>query len=362
MTAPLRLAALLSAGILALSACGEPPPEEENGDDNGDGEAAESIDFEACMVTDDGGIDDRSFNATSWKGLTDAESELGIDAKYVESNSQSDYTPNLNELVRDDCDLIVAVGGLMGTDVVEIAEQNPDQNFVHVDGEPSDATDNLKPLAYQTQQAAFLAGHLAAGMTETDAVATWGGEKIPQVTIFMDGFADGVENYNETHDTDVDLLGWDKDSQDGRFTDSFAQGPGKQLTANLLQQGADIVMPVAGPAGLDAAQAVREAGSGSIVWVDSDGYEFAPDFSDLFVTSVLKKMDVSVYEAIEATVDESFDGEPFIGTVDNDAVGLASYHDFADEVPPELQDEIEELTEQIISGELIVDSDAAPQD
>ena len=184
--------ALLIVSSLALGACGgtEEPAEPA---------VVEDV-FLACQVTDVGGIDDKSFNATAWKGMEDAVADFGIEAKYLESQQQTDYAANINAFLEEGCDLIMSVGFLLGDDTAAAAAANPDQPFGIVDVNYL-AADNLYGSGFAINEATFLAGYLAAGMTETGIVATYGGIQIPPVEIFMDGFVLGVEKYNEVHGT-----------------------------------------------------------------------------------------------------------------------------------------------------------------
>jgi basic membrane protein A and related proteins len=356
-----RAAALTGMAALALAACGEAPEATEGSGGEGGGSTEAGTDFQGCMVTDAGGVDDRSFNASAWAGLQAAEDELGIGAKVVESNAETDYAPNVNELVADDCGIIVTVGFLLGDATAEAAQANPEEQFAIVDFAYEEPVENVKPLIFDTAQASFLAGYLAAGMTETGTVATFGGINIPTVSIFMDGFADGIARHNEDKGTDVQLLGWDKEAQDGSFTGDFQnQANGQNLTQTFISQGADIILPVAGPVGLGAAQAAQEAGDVKVIWVDSDGYESAEQFAPLFLTSVVKRIDNAVLDATTQAVEGSYSAEPYVGTLENDGVGLAPYHDFEDQVPDELKAEIDALREQIIAGEITVESPSSP--
>src|SRR5690606_34326924 len=138
-------------------------------------------------------------------------------------------------------------------------------------------------LLFNAAEPGFLAGYTAAAMTETGIVGTFGGAKYPTVTIFMDGFDQGVQAYNEAKGADVQLLGWSEEAQDGQFiggNDPFGDIPGGKNTAStLISQGADIIMPVAGPAGQGALQAAQESGGNvNAIWVDTDGYISAPEF------------------------------------------------------------------------------------
>ena len=168
----------------------------------------------------------------------------------------------------------------------------------------------------------------------------------------MDGFADGVDKYNEDNGADVKLLGWDKEKQDGSFAGNFdAPTDGQNLAKNFIQQGADIILPVAGKTGLGAAAAAQESdGEVSIIWVDVDGYESAAQYKEVFLTTVEKNIANSVETATTETANGNFDNTPYIGTLANDGVGLAPYHDFEAAVPAELTAQIEELKQQIVDG------------
>ena len=357
-----RFATLLGAVALVAAACGDAPEETDDTAATDAETTAAQADFLGCMVTDSGGVDDRSFNASAWKGLQDAEAELGVEVKYVESATETDFAPNVNQMVSDDCGLIVTVGFLLGDATAAGAEANPEEQFAIVDFSYEEPFENVKPLVFDTAQAAFLAGYLAAGMTETGTVATFGGIQLPTVSIFMDGFADGIAHYNEAKGADVTLLGWDKEAQNGSFTGDFTnEANGQNLTNNFIQQGADIILPVAGPVGLGAAAAAQEAGNVKVIWVDSDGFESASQYAPLFLTSVVKRIDNAVLDATTQAVDDEFTADAYVGTLENEGVGLAPYHDFEEAVPDELKQEIDDLRQQIIDGELTVESPSSPQ-
>ncbi len=221
------------------------PPEE-----SGSTGTAGASDFKACMVSDSGGFNDKSFNESGYNGLKDAEESLGIKTATAESKQESDFAPNIDTMVGQNCNLIVTVGFLLATATGDAAQANPDTNFAIVDSTAQDADgntielDNVKPLSFNTVEASYLAGYLAAGMSKTGTVATYGGIQIPTVTIFMDGFVDGVAKYNEVHGTSVKTLGWDSKAQNGSFTGDFEdQSKGQQLTNTFIDQGADIILP-----------------------------------------------------------------------------------------------------------------------
>ncbi len=363
--------ALLAVFALVAAACGDDddeaadsasdttqPADEEPVDEEpagGDG-SAEPVDFKACEVTDIGGVDDNSFNETAYAGLTRAESELGVEIAFLESTSEADFEPNIQALLDQDCDLVLTIGFLLGDATEAAADDNPDTDFAIVDFAYEAAPDNLRQLTFATDEAAFLAGYLAAGMTETGTVGTYGGIKLPSVTIFMTGFEAGIALYNERNGTDVELEGWSTEDDDGLFTGDFEdQTKGRATTDQLLDAGADIIMPVAGPVGQGSIEALRaDGGDAKLIWVDTDGCVSVPADCDLFLTSVQKKMDVAVFDTIESAVNGDFEGGLYSGTLENDGVDIAPFHDFEDEVPDELAGELDELREQIIDGELEV--------
>jgi basic membrane protein A len=192
-------------------------------------------------------------------------------------------------------------------------------------------------------------------MTESGIVGTFGGINIPPVTIFMNGFAAGIGKYNEDNGTDVQLLGWDAAAQDGTFTGDFEnQDNGRRVTEDFISEGADIILPVAGPVGLGAAAAAQDAGNVQMVWVDTDGCVSAAEYCPLFLTSVIKNINTAVFDQVNAVVDGSFTGGIYSGTLENGGVGLAPYHEFDASVPQELQDAITELQGGIIDGSVSV--------
>jgi basic membrane protein A len=312
--------------------------------------------FNACQVTDTGGIDDKGFNQTAWKGIQDAMAEHGIEGRYLESQAETDYEANLNSLMGA-CDIIVTVGFLLGDATAEAAAANPDQKFSIVDFAYDPVIDNVLGQVFATDQAAFLAGYLAAGVSQTGIVGTFGGINIPPVTIFMDGFVAGVNHYNEVKGTSVQVLGWNPESREGLFTNNFESlDDGRVFAQNLYDEGADIVMPVAGPVGLGSAALADELGTDAlkIIGVDADQHETDPEKGHVYLTSVLKRMDATVKQAIEMAKDGSFEGGVIVGTLENGGVGLAPFHELEGVVSDEMKAELEALEAGIIDGSISV--------
>ena len=353
----LGLISVAAVSTLTLSACGAAP------DDAGSGGKANASDFTACMVSDEGGFDDRSFNQLAHEGLVKAEEELGIQTKVAESSSPDDFNPNLTTMVSQGCDIIIPVGFMLADATQEVANSNPDTHFAIVDVDYLEG-DNLLQLNYDTAQAAFLAGYAAAGQSESGVVATYGGQKIPSVTIFMDGFALGVKHYNETKGKDVKVIGWDVDKQAGDFVGNFTdQTKAKQISEGFLAKGADIIMPVGGPLYQGAAEAIRGHGNSALlIGVDSDLVKKEEKYKDIIFVSVLKGLDVTVYDAIESAVNDDFKGGTvYTGTLENDGVGLSGFGQFESKLPEGMQDEIEQLKQDIIDGKIKVESPSSPK-
>jgi basic membrane protein A len=294
--------------------------------------------------------------------MIQAEEELGVQTAVLESQSDADFEPNINTFIDQGCDLIITVGFLLGDATAAAAEANPDQLFAIVDNNFFDADtgddvtyDNVRELTFATDEAAFLAGYVSAAMSETGTLGTFGGLNLPTVTIFMNGFQRGMEYYNEQEGADVQLRGWNAESQNGLFAESFEDlDKGRQLGQDLLNEGADVIMPVAGPVGLGTAEAVQDAGNASMIWVDTDGCVSASDYCSLFLTSVMKNMDVAVFDSIESALNDEFEGGLYVGTLENDGVALAPYNEFDSQVPQEVKDAVEEIKSGIIDGSISV--------
>ncbi|MBB2902288.1 basic membrane protein A [Kineococcus radiotolerans] len=349
--------AAVGAAALLLASCGSRPDDTAgSAGGSGGGDA-----FKACMVLDTGGVDDRSFNQSSYAGMEAAKAENpNIEISYVPSADDTQYTPNLQAQVQAGCDTIIGVGGLMADSMKEVASANPDQSFAEIDSSSEEA--NVYALQYNTAEAAFLGGYLAAGMTKTGVVGTWGGLPIPPVTIFMDGFWEGVQHHNQQKGTNVRVLGWDENNPGGgTFANSFQdQAAGRSITETLAGQGADVIMPVAGQAGLGAGAAAEAAGGNlNLVWVDTDGCESAEQYCKYFISSVTKNLTDSVKEYVLAAADGEAPTGSYVGTLENEGVGLAPFNQFDAQVPAELKSELEAVRAGIVDGSIEITSPSA---
>ena len=365
-------AALATSATLVIAACGSSHSSATSSSStpastsSSTTSAAASAKFLGCMVTDTGGINDRSFNASSWAGMqAAAAADPSITVKYLQSTTQSDYVPNINTFLSQKCGIIVTVGFLMGAATESAAKANPSQDFAIVDCSYASGCltgakeSNIDQLVFNTVQDGFLGGYLAAGMTKTGKVATFGGENIGTVTIYMDGFWDGVQYYNSKHGTHVQVLGWNEQTQKGSFTGDFTnETKGQQLTQTFISEGADIIFPVAGNVGLGAAKAVQDAdqaaGSDKVnmFWVDTDGCISAASYCSYFITSVTKGIVAAVSNAVLSAAKSTFSGGTYVGTLSNGGAVLSPFHDFASKVPAALQNELKQVQAGIESGSI----------
>ena len=373
MRKTLGVIAGVGATALFLAACGSAPdsgssssaaPASSSAAPESSSAAAESssaapapeVRYKACMISDAGGFDDRSFNETAYAGIIAAEESQGIEVLTLESGSDADYQPNINQAIQEGCNMVVTVGFLLGDATDAAAQANPDVDFAIVDYAYEAPSDNLKGLVFATEQSSFLAGYLAAGMTKSGVVGTYGGIPIPSVTAFMTGFYQGVQYYNEQKGTDVEVLGWDPtDVEKGTYAGGFEdQNKGKQIAKNFIQQGADIIFPVAGPVGLGTAAEAQAVDGVSVIWVDTDGCISAEQYCDVFLTSVIKGLDVAVEASITSGVDGTFSNELYVGTLENGGTKLAPFNQFDDAVPAELEEELVTVAAGIIEGTITV--------
>jgi basic membrane protein A len=325
--------------------------------------------FTACMVTDTGGINDKSFNQSSWQGMqaAAATNPSKISVKYLPSTTTADYAKNISTFISQKCGVIVTVGFLMGPATQTAALANPKQKFAIVDCSYASFCLSTKPhppiahninqLVFNTVQDAFVGGYLAAGLTKTGKVATYGGMKFGTVTIYMDGFWDGVQYYNKQHHTHVQVLGWSEPSQNGTFAGSFTNITAGQTIANtFIHDGADIIFPVAGGVGLGSAKAVQTANTSgkkiSMFWVDTDGCISAATYCPYFVTSVEKGISVAVKTAVLDAF-KGTSGGSYVGTLANGGAVLAPFHDWASKIPTSLQSELQTVEQGINNGTIV---------
>jgi len=316
-------------------------------------EAAEAK-LKICNVNDMGGVDDKSFNATAWKGVLDAEEKYGVEGLFLESEQQTDYEKNINSLLAEgDCAIIIGVGYNISAAIKAAAEANPDQKFGIIDDAYDPILPNVAASVYNIDQATYLLGYLAASQTKTGIIGTYVGMLFPSTANFMDGFYNGMMKYNEVHGTSVKLIGWDPAAYTGLEVGNFSDvDKGKTITLGLLDEGADIIMPVAGPVGAGTLAAVKERGA-LMVGVDTDWSVLYDADSEYVLGSALKRMDFWLLNTVGTLVDGTFAGNTFVGTLENEGVAIAVGVDFQDKIDPAILAEIEQLKADIIAGTIV---------
>jgi basic membrane protein A and related proteins len=331
------LLAIIAALALGLAACGD--DDDDDGGGGGGGGEAEKPAIKAGLVTDIGGLNDRSFNFLANKGLEDAESDLGVTGRVFISKSNGDYVPNLTTSAQAQNDLTVSVGFLMGDATATVAGKFPKNNFAIVDfsaaglkGKPT----NVEGLLFKEQEAGYLAGYLAglwAKDNDATTVSTVGGQKIPPVDHYIAGFQKGATDANPKIKT---LNGYSQD-----FVD---QAKCKEIALDQIAQGSKVVFQVAGQCGLGALDAAKEKDVQGI-GVDAD----QAYLGDHILTSALKKVDVAVFDAIKRAQDGKFKGgTDVIATVENDGVGLGKIGPAGEKYA----DQMKEVQDKIASGEI----------
>jgi basic membrane protein A len=325
--------------------------------------ASNAAKIKACVVLDTGGIDDHSFNAGSWAGAQAASAVSTV--SYLPSASAADYAPNIKKFIDQKCALIVGIGFAISSEIIKAGKANPTVKFAVVDDAALDCNAdysvcnpvaNVKGLTFATNEAAFQAGYLAAGYSKTGTVATYGGAPYPTVTIFMDGFAKGVAYYNKAKGKSVKVLGWDPAKPSaGTFVGDFANtNKALQLSQGFEQQGADVILPVAGGLGAQTAAQSMKSGKSVTVWVDTDGFYSAPQYKSVLLTTVAKGLGEAVKSVITDTAMGKFTNAAYVGTLKNKGVSMAPLHDFSTKVSARLQLDVKVLGAKIASGAVSV--------
>lgn len=309
-----------------------------------------------CLVTDLAGVDDRSFNAAAWQGVQDAVAAgaVAADPILLESDDATDYQPNIDQCLAQGAEHIVTVGFELGEATATNAAANPEVNFTIVDFGYDPDIANVRELVYQTDEAAFAAGYLAAGVSQTGIIGTYGGLNIPTVSIFMDGLARGVAHYNETNGTDVAVVGWDVEAQDGSFTGTFDPGDPavRSLCESILDEGADIMLPVGGAINLPCGTAIQDRGlDAALIGVDQDAFDAMPgEFQDLWLVTIEKGIAIQVMRSLQDHATGAWTPGGVVGTLADGAVGLSEYHAWEDRVPADLAAAVDQILADITAG------------
>ena len=353
MKKSLRYVALLTAATFAVGITVAPI-------------ATAAAPVKACVALDTGGVDDHSFNESAWVGAQASDKVTKTKATYLPAATSADFVPNIKKFIDQKCTIIIGVGFAIGGALIAAAVANPNVKFAIVDNDgadhgpnfdqyPGKTFKNLKPLQFATDESSFLAGYLAAGVSKTGKVATYGGAPYGTVTIFMDGFVKGVNYYNKVKSKTVKVLGWDIATQKGEFVGDF-QNSAKalQISKSFEQQGADVILPIAGGLGGVTAGNSMASKKSLVLGVDSDFFLTAPQYRSVLLSSVMKGVGTSILGVITDTVNGTYTSASYYGTLANKGTYLAPYHDLAKKVPAKLQGEIRAIQADIISGSLTI--------
>ena len=344
------LAVLLAGAMVAsLTACGgsnsadtaDTTTTEESGDSADAAEAADTKDaseFKVGLITDVGGVNDGSFNQSSWEGLERAGEELGVTVNYLESATDADYAPNMETFVDEDYDLIISVGYMLADATKAAAEANPDTKFAIIDDSSIDLP-NVTSLIFHAEQASYLVGYVAGLTTKTNNIGFVVGMTNETMNQFGYGYYAGAKDANP----DVTVQQFNANS----FADSAT---GKTMANTAITNGADIVFQAAGATGLGVIEACQEAGVYAI-GVDSDQSSIAPN---TVLTSAMKRVDNAVYEAVQELLDGTLEGGVKSFDLAAGGVDIAPSQDL---IAPEVITAVEEVKEKIISGEVVVPAD-----
>ena len=303
-----------------------------------------------CVALDTAGINDKSFNQTSYDGAKAAlKAGYASSIQYLPAKSGSDYAPNIQKFINQKCTMIIGIGYALGDAIKASAAKNPGVKYAIVD--ESSGASNVKGITYKTNENSFLMGYLAAGMSKTGKVATYGGMAFPTVTIFMDGYARGVEYYNDVKGKNVQVLGWNTKTKTGEFLGSFDDTT-KALSTSLAfeQQGADWIFGVAGNMQSTTAANSLKSKKSVVVWVDSSAMATAPQFASVVPVSALKGLKEGVLASIKEAFDGKFTNAEYVGTLKNKGVGYVITPSWKSKIPAALQKEITELGKDIADG------------
>ncbi|MFY8212801.1 MAG: BMP family lipoprotein [Candidatus Nanopelagicus sp.] len=306
-----------------------------------------------CVALDTAGINDKSFNQSSYEGAKMAlQRGFASSIKYAPAKSNADYAPNITKFIAEKCTMIIGVGFLLGDAIAAAAKANPNVKFGFVDG--WGLGNNVKAITYKTDENSFIVGYMAAAMSKTGKVGTYGGLQIPTVTIFMEGFANGVAHYNLIKNKNVRVLGWNTETQTGTFLGGFDDTTkALQTSISLEQQGADFIFPVAGGMQATTAANSQKTKKSSVIWVDAKVMNTGKQYANVTPVSVVKGLAEGVFATIKEAHDGKFTSKAYVGTMANKGVSIALTPAWNNKIPAKLKAEINQLSKDIAAGRIL---------
>lgn len=302
---------------------------------------AEGDTLKVGMVTDVGGVNDGSFNQSSWEGLSRAQEELGIEAKYLESKTDADYAANIETFIDDDYDLIICVGYMLADATRAAAEDYPEQKFAIIDDASCADLENVTCLMFEQAQASYLVGYVAGLVTESNTVGFALGMSTEVMNQFGYGYIAGVLDANP----DAKVL----QQNINAFSDSAT---GKSMATQMITGGADVIFHAAGASGLGVIEACKENGIWAI-GVDSDQSSLAPD---TILTSAMKRVDNACYDTVQSCIDGTLEGGVHTYDLASQGVDIAPT---TDNLSDDVVEAVEQVKEQIINGDIVVPNNQA---
>ena len=351
----LIIALLFTIAVGCASDSDEPEkpaaPVEDPADDTEDDDTEEPAtggDYKVGMVTDEGGVNDQSFNQSAYEGLQRAEEELGVTIGYQESNVTADFNPNFEILLDAGNEMIWGIGFKLHDAVLAAAKNNPDTFYGIIDSELAEPLDNAVSVLFRQEQPSFLVGYIAGMMTETNEVGFVGGVESGVIEQFEYGYRAGVQYAAAERGVDIEVA--------VQYAESFTDATiGRSIATNMYQQGADVIFHAAGGAGDGVIAAASEEGKW-VIGVDRDQHDIAPE---VVLTSAMKRVDVGVFNVTEQFVNGEFPAGEVVtyGLADGGAVDIAPTSDV--HVPQEILDSVEEIKQLIIDEEIVVPLDEA---
>ena len=299
--------------------------------------------FKVGLVTDVGGVNDKSFNQSAWKGVQRAIKELGVEGKYIESKQVTDYEKNIDAFATEGYDMIITVGFLMGDATKKKAKEYPNIKFAIVDyaykpEEYKTELKNVTSLLFAEDQVGFLAGVLAGCMSKTGVIGSVAGMEIPPVVRYVTGYQNGAKSVNPNIKTLNQYI--------PSFTDP---AKGKEVGLSMIEQGADVIFGVGGNTGNGGLLAAKEKGKMGI-GVDVDQYYTYPEVKDILITSAMKNVDVAVFDAIKAAVNGQLKPGIMLSSMKNGGIGLAPYHEWENKIPQKCKDLVKKAEEGLKNG------------
>jgi basic membrane protein A and related proteins len=291
------------------------------------------------MVTDVGGLGDKSFNDSAYRGLLRSQSSIHAFIKVLQSKSAADYQPNLTVLSEARYGMIYAIGFLMGDDLQQVAQQFPQQRYAIIDDVVAEP--NIVSVTFKEEDGSFLAGALAAMVSKTHHIAFIGGQDIPLIRKFEAGYIAGAREIDPSIRVDV------------KYAGSFDDVPaGKEIANILFSSGADIIYTAAGKVGLGAIDAVKARPSGNyIIGVDSDQDALAPG---KVLTSMVKRVNVAVFAVAKALAEHHpLTGHVVFGLREN-GISLTDFRYTSNVVTPQMRVRLDDLKRKIMQGTIVV--------